>query len=192
LLERTLGELVCGVISKENKLKNLAILLLLCSPISLAQQPLILNESGLSLLNGNTAFNFMTITTALPSYQVMKSTGYTENQPYPIIKVSLYGDLLLTINSAENKIYSIITKSDKVSVHTGHKIGELFEDIYTSAEYNCHVGFEEWSGYAMCLAPNSKHIYYIFSKTNKSDAELPTTEQLNPEKIKAIFWSRGY
>jgi len=192
LLERTLGALVCGVISKENKLKNLAILLLLCSPISLAQQPLILNESGLSLLNGNTAFSFMTITTALPSYQVMKSTGYTENQPYPIIKVSLYGDLLLTINSAENNIYSIITKSDKVSVHTGHKIGELFEDIYKPAEYNCHVGFEEWSGYAMCLATNSKQIYYIFSKTNKSDAELPTTEQLNPEKIKAIFWSRGY
>jgi hypothetical protein len=191
LLERTLGELVCGVISKENKLKNLAILLLLCSPISLAQQPLILNESGLSLLNGNTAFNFMTITTALPFYQVMKSTGYTENQPYPIIKVSLYGDLLLTINSAENKIYSIITKSDKVSVHTGHKIGELFEDIYKSAEYDCHVGVEEWSGYAMCVAPNSKRIYYIFSKTNKSDADLPTTEQLNPEKIKAIFWSRG-
>jgi hypothetical protein len=192
LLERTLGELICGVISKENKLKNLAILILLCSPISLAQQPLMLNETGLNLLNGNTAFNFIAITTLLPSYQVVKSTGYSENQPYPIIKVSLYDDLLLTINSAENEIYSIITKSDKVSVHTGHKIGELFKDIYKSAEYNCHVGFEEWSGYAMCVAPNSNRIYYIFSKTNKPDAELPTTEQLNPEKIKAILWSRGY
>ena len=79
MLERNLGELVCGVISKENRLRILAILLLLCSPISLAQQPLILNESGLNLLNGNTAFNFMAITTLLPSYQVVKSTGYTEN-----------------------------------------------------------------------------------------------------------------
>jgi len=173
-------------------LRIIVILLILHSSLSLAQKPLILNESGLNLLNGNNEFNFKTINKSLSSYQVVQGTGYTENEPYPIIKVSLNEELLLTINSADDEIFSIITNSNQVSSHTTHKIGDLFKDIYKTGDYSCNVGYEEWSGYAMCLAPKSAHIYYVFQKTNRSDGELPTIEQLNPEKIEAIFWSRGY
>jgi len=161
------------------------------STLTFAQNKLIFEESGLNVLEGNNAFNFKSIKHLLPTYQVIKSIGYTENEPYPTIEVSLNNELLVTVNSAGNEIFSIISKSNKVASYTGHKIGDLFKNIYKNSKYDCNVGYEEWAGYAMCRAPESEHIYYVFEKTNMQDYELPTREQLNPVKIEAIFWSKG-
>jgi Protein of unknown function (DUF1131) len=156
-----------------------------------AQDSIAITEDGVGPINASTPFDLKTVQKLMPGLKVKRGTSFTEGEEFPILKVSDLKVVLFTIIPDDNgrKIFSIVTKSNRVKNSFGVKIGDMHVGVFGDKAGDCSPGMEEYAGTVSCLAPRSKHVHYIFvGKWDGSDNEIPPQEVFKSWTVSEIFW----
>ncbi|MEO1621211.1 MAG: DUF1131 family protein [Cyanobacteria bacterium J06632_3] len=153
----------------------------------------VLSESSIGALNGATKFDVQSVQAAFPGMTVTEDSFSAEGVTYPAIKVSADGSELLMITPQidEESIEVITTSSPQVTNALGHEIGTSLGDIFTPDQVDsCLAGLDDYIGKAMCFAPGTQNIQYVFSGSDGGSTfgQLPSTEVLSTWTLTEIRW----
>ncbi len=162
---------------KQNEVKNKSI---------------VLSENGIGPINSGSSFNMHQMTLAFSQYNVVEELNYQTGTPYPVIRVSDGVKTLLVINPDESQknIFSIIIEDNLITNSLGHRLGTSYSDIYTYGQTEeCQAGAQDMQGKALCYAPKTPNILYIFSgKKSNSNTEVPPADVLQTWALESIIW----
>lgn len=175
---------------------SLLLLVLLLSGLAYADNALqtptmAISEQGVGPLNKNTPFDQRAVQKIFPMLKVTRSVSSTEGEEFSILKVSDDKGLLFTINpDGDSKgIFSVLFEKNRIPNRLGNIVGDRYKRIYQGHAGECSLGEEEYAGTVICLAPGSKHVYYLFNGTwDGSDFEMPPAGILGAWTISAILW----
>ncbi|MEO0769468.1 MAG: DUF1131 family protein [Cyanobacteria bacterium J06649_4] len=165
------------------------------TPAAPAQTPssIVISESSIGALDSTTPFNLQAVQSAFPGMTITEDSFSAEGVTYPAIKVSAAGTELLTITPKidESLIEEVTTNSPQVANALGHDIGTSFSDIFTADQASgCLAGVDAYMGKAMCFAPNTQNIQYVFSGSDggSSFGQLPSADVLSSWTLTEIRW----
>lgn len=136
------------------------------------------------------SFNIHEVTVAFPNYSVEEMLNYHLGSPYPVIRVSKGVKTLMIINpdKSQEKIFSIIIEDNLINNSLGHPLGTSFKDIYKYGQTeDCQLGAEDMAGKALCYAPNTPNILYVFNGKG-AGSNMPTAEILQGWSLESIIW----
>lgn len=153
---------------------------------------IVLSADGVGPLNATTSFNMHQMTVAFSDYSVEEMVNFQQSAPYPVVRISDNGNVLLTVNpdSSRQNIYSIVIEDNKVKNSLGHHLGSVYGDVYTYGQTEkCQSGTEELSGKVLCYAPKTPNILYVFNgKWDGEDGQMPPKELLQDWILESIVW----
>ena len=153
---------------------------------------IILSAEGVGALNAASSFNMHQVTLAFGKYDVMEELNYHTGTPYPVIRVADGVKNLMTIipDASQQNIYSIIVEDNLISNSLGHRLGTPYKTVYAEKKEKCQAGTEDMLGKALCYAPNTPNIIYVFhgKSGNATDGKLPSTEDLQEWSLESIIW----
>lgn len=151
---------------------------------------ILLSPDNVGPISANSSFNMHEVTVAFPNYSVEEVLNYHLGSPYPVIRVSKGVKTLLVINpdKSQAKVFSIIIEDNLISNTLGHPLGTSFKDIYKYGQTeDCQLGAEDMAGKALCYAPNTPNILYVFNGKGAS-SNMPTAEILQGWSLESIIW----
>lgn len=153
---------------------------------------IVLSADGVGPINATTSFNVHQMTVAFHDYSVEEMLNFQHKVPYPVIRISKDGHALITINPdvSRQNIYSVIVEDNVVKNSLGHALGSVYSDVYKYGQTEkCQPGIEEMSGKALCYAPRTPNILYVFNgKWDGADGKMPPAEILQDWILESIVW----
>ena len=153
---------------------------------------IVLSADGIGSLNASSSFNMHQVTLAFGKYNVVEELNYHTGTPYPVIRVADGVKTIMTIipDSAQKNIYSVIVEDNIISNSLGHHLGTPYKTVYAEKAEQCQAGSEDMSGKALCYAPKTPNIIYIFNGKSGSSVEgkLPSNEDLQDWVLESIIW----
>jgi len=115
---------------------------------------------------------------------------------FPIIRVINGNCELLEITSDEDKktIFSVITRSPRVTLDGKGAIGFLYSEVFSKdLSPQCYPGAEDDSGLVFCHRPASIHIGFVFDGVSDDPSRaMPSSAALRKWRIKEMFWKTDY
>ncbi len=156
------------------------------------ESKIILSAKGIGTLNADSSFNMHQVTLAFGNYNVVEELNYHTGTPYPVIRIADGVKNLMTIipDASQQNIYSVIVEDNLISNSLGHHLGTPYKTVYAKKVEQCQAGSEDMLGKALCYAPNTPNIIYVFhGKSGSSvDGKLPSTEDLQEWSLESIIW----
>ncbi|MEL6350501.1 MAG: DUF1131 family protein [Cyanobacteria bacterium J06627_28] len=157
-----------------------------------ATPPIVISKNSIGNIDSNTPFDVAEIQASFPGRTVTEDSFSAEGVTYPAIKVSDGEGELLTITALPDNttIDTITSSSPQVINSLGHDIGTPFSDVFDNAGSDCVAGVDAYQGKAMCFAPDTDNIQYVFDGPSDSTYPgiLPPTETLSSWTIEEIRW----
>lgn len=155
--------------------------------------PIVISKNSIGNLDSNTPFDIAEIQASFPGHTVTEDSFSAEGVTYPAIKVSDgEGELLMITALPDNTTIDTITSSSPQVINSlGHDIGTPFSDVFDNAGSDCVAGVDAYQGKAMCFAPDTDNIQYVFDGPSTNAAYpgiLPPTETLSSWTIEEIRW----
>lgn len=153
-------------------------------------------ETGIGPVTAQTPFEREIVQQLFPELLVQDGVGSSEGEQYPTITVSdKDGELfeILPDSTELNTIHHIgriFVKSDHLLNGLGHKIGQTHQQVFGDAKPECRAQGEELSGTALCHAPQSNHIFYIFrfDESRRKGDGLPPVAVLRKSVLEGVVW----
>ncbi|MCK5812646.1 MAG: DUF1131 family protein [Cocleimonas sp.] len=159
---------------------------------STSSTTIVLDKNKVGPIDAGSPFNIHHFTQAFQGFNVSQQTSFQEGEAYPVIRIAKGAKTLITINPNVDQtgIYSILIEDNLVHNQLGHRLGTLFSDVYSYGKVEkCRAGQEELSGKAICYAPKTRNILYIFSgRWSGPDGEIPPEKVLSTWALDAIIW----
>lgn len=153
---------------------------------------IVLSANGVGPLNATSSFNMHQMTLAFSDYNVVEEVAYQAGVPYPVIRVSEGVKTILIVNpdSSHQNIFSIIIEDNIVKNSLGHHLGTPYNLVYNYGQTEeCQMGAQDMAGKALCYAPKTPNILYVFNgKTNSIHNELPPKDVLQNWALESIIW----
>ena len=153
---------------------------------------IVLSSNGVGPLNATSSFNMHQMTLAFSDYNVVEEVAYQAGVPYPVIRVSEGIKTILIINpdSSHQNIFSVIIEDNIVKNSLGHYLGTPYSQVYSYGQTEeCQMGTQDMAGKALCYAPKTPNILYVFNdKTNSIHNELPPKDVLQNWALESIIW----
>ena len=151
-----------------------------------------LSADGIGTLNADSSFNMHQITLAFGNYNVVEELSYHTGTPYPVIRVAVGVKNLMTIvpDASQQNIYSVIVEDNLINNSLGHHLGTPYKTVYAEKEEQCQAGTEDMLGKALCYAPKTPNIIYVFhgKSGHAVDGKLPSAEDLQEWSLESIIW----
>jgi hypothetical protein len=156
------------------------------------ESKIMLSAEGVGALNAESSFNMHQVTLAFGKYNVVEELNYHTGTPYPVIRVADGVKNLMTIipDASQQNIYSVIVEDNLITNSLGHHLGTPYKTVYSEKAEQCQAGSEDMLGKALCYAPKTPNIIYVFhGKTGSAvDGKLPSTEDLQEWSLESIIW----
>jgi hypothetical protein len=154
---------------------------------------IVLSADGIGSINSTSSFNMHQVTLAFTDFNVIEELNYHTGAPYPVIKVSDGVKPMLTIipDESQQNIFSVIVEDNKVENSLGHHLGMLYKNIYKKSQADkCQAGAEDMLGKALCYAPKTPNILYVFNgKANGTpEGTVPSNDVLESWVLESIIW----
>ena len=153
---------------------------------------IVLDIDKVGPIDAGTPFNIHHFTQAFQGLNVSQQTSFQEGEAYPVIRIAKGAKTLITVNPNVDQtgIYSVLIEDNLVHNQLGHRLGNLFDNIYSYGKVEkCLAGQEELSGKVICYAPKTRNILYIFSgRWNGPESEIPPEKVLSKWTLDAIIW----
>lgn len=151
-----------------------------------------LSADGIGAINADSSFNINQVTLAFGNYNVVQELNYHTGRPYPVIRVADGVKNLMTIipDASQQNIYSVVVEDNLISNSLGHHLGTPYKTVYAEKAEQCQAGSEDMLGKALCYAPKTPNIIYVFHGKSGSavDGNLPSTEDLQEWSLESIIW----
>lgn len=148
------------------------------------------NENGVGKIQRNTPFDAAKISALLPGFEAHTFTAFMHGNPYPVIRITRHDKEVMIISPDEEKtgIASIAVLHPDVKTPKGKRLGDPFEKVYDDTS-SCTPAEKELAGKVLCRAPESSHLFYLFSGPRKGPVhELPSPGDLREWAIDEIIW----
>ena len=156
------------------------------------ESKIMLSADGIGTLNADSSFNMHQVTLAFGQYNVVEELNYHTGTPYPVIRVADGVKNLMTIipDASQQNIYSVIVEDNLITNSLGHHLGTPYKTVYAEKIEQCQAGTEDMLGKALCYAPKTPNIIYVFhgKSGNTIDGKLPSTEDLQEWSLESIIW----
>ncbi|MEE9444221.1 MAG: DUF1131 family protein [Cocleimonas sp.] len=156
------------------------------------ENTIILSADGIGSINASSSFNMHQITLAFSKYNVVEELNYHTGTPYPVIRVADGVKTIMTVipDAAQQNIYSVIVEDNTITNSLGHHLGTPYKTVYAERAEQCQAGAEDMLGKALCYAPKTPNVIYIFNGKSGSSVEgkLPTDEDLQDWILESIIW----
>ncbi len=153
---------------------------------------IILSADGIGTLNADSSFNMHQVTLAFGDYNVVEELNYHTGTPYPVIRVADGVKNLMTIipDASQQNIYSVIVEDNLITNSLGHHLGTPYKTVYAEKTEQCQAGSEDMLGKALCYAPKTPNIIYVFhgKSGHAVDGKLPSKEDLQEWVLESIIW----
>jgi len=153
---------------------------------------IILSADGIGVINASSSFNMHQITLSYSKYSVVEELNYHTGTPYPVIRVADGVKTIMTVipDAAQKNIYSVIVEDNAIINSLGHHLGTPYKTVYAEKAEKCQLGSEDMLGKALCYAPKTPNIIYVFhSKANSNlEGKLPSAEDLQEWVLETIIW----
>lgn len=153
---------------------------------------IVLSADGIGAITSSSSFNMHQITLSFSKFSVVEELNYHTGTPYPVIRVADGVKTVMTIipDAAQKSIYSVIVEDNKITNSLGHHLGIPFKTVYAEKIEKCQPGTEDMLGKALCYAPNTPNIIYVFHSNTASSLEgkLPADEELQEWVLDTIIW----
>jgi len=151
-----------------------------------------LSADGIGAINADSSFNMHQMTLAFGNYNVVEELNYHTGTPYPVIRVADGVKNLMTIipDASQQNIYSVIVEDNVINNSLGHPLGTPYKTVYAKKTEQCQAGTEDMLGKALCYAPNTPNIIYVFhgKSGHAVDGKLPSKEDLQEWNLESIIW----
>lgn len=156
------------------------------------ENKIVLSADGIGAINASSSFNMHQITLAFSKYNVVEELNYHTGTPYPVIRVADGVKTIMTVipDAAQQNIYSVIVEDNTISNSLGHHLGTPYKTVYEEKAEQCQAGAEDMLGKALCYAPKTPNVIYIFNGKSGSSIEgkLPSDEDLQDWILESIIW----
>ena len=156
------------------------------------ESKIMLSADGVGALNAESSFNMHQVTLAFGKYNVVEELNYHTGTPYPVIRVADGVKNLMTIipDASQQNIYSVIVEDNLITNSLGHHLGTSYKTVYSEKAEQCQAGSEDMLGKALCYAPKTPNIIYVFHGKSGSavDGKLPSAEDLQEWSLESIIW----
>lgn len=155
----------------------------------------VVREMGIGPLDAETPLDPHAVEGLLPAGLSARweSVQFPGALPHPVLRVWDGPALLFELESAtpHNPVLSsIAVLSPRVADARGTRVGAFYSGLYGHKDDPaCQPGFGRFSGRAVCRAPGSAHVFYVFAgpKPLESGA-LPASDELARWRVLAILW----
>ncbi len=156
------------------------------------ESKIMLSADGVGAINADSSFNMHQVTLAFGKYNVVEELNYHTGTPYPVIRVADGVKNLMTIipDASQQNIYSVIVEDNLITNSLGHHLGTPYKTVYSEKPEQCQAGSEDMLGKALCYAPKTPNIIYVFHGKSGSavDGKLPSAEDLEEWSLESIIW----
>ena len=153
---------------------------------------IVLSASGVGPINATTSFNMHQMTLAFRDYNVVEELNYDSGTPYPVIRISEGVKTIMTLipDGSQQNIFSIMIEDNLVVNSLGHQLGTNYSEIYTYGQNEeCQAGVDDMSGKAICYAPKTPNILYVFSGSTVGEkGVIPAADVLQGWGLDSIIW----
>lgn len=153
---------------------------------------IVLSADGVGAINASSSFNMHQITLSYSKFSVVEELNYHTGTPYPVIRVADGVKTIMTIipDAAQKSVYSVIVEDNTIINSLGHHLGSPYKTVYGEKAEQCQPGTEDMLGKALCYAPKTPNIIYVFHGKTASNLEgkLPSTEDLQEWVLETIIW----
>lgn len=150
----------------------------------------VLAADSVGSITADSPFNMHKVTLAFPDYSVVEELNYHLGSPYPIIRVSKGVKTIMTINpdKSQEKIYSVIVEDNLIKNSLGHPLGTAYNKVYNYGQTEeCQLGTEDMAGKALCYAPKTPNMLYVFNGKGGGSA-MPPADVLQGWSLESIIW----
>ncbi len=155
--------------------------------------PIIVTESGVGGIDGQTPFATEAVGLALPGFDIRVQEHESEGGFYSVFIAARAGVDTITLYGGEMVVRADIV-APEAATDTGARIGDLFSDVFSGdGERYCEPGMEVFSGKAVCLAPGSEQIALVFGGPwDGPDGTLPDAAMLGRWPLEMIIWNAEF
>lgn len=156
----------------------------------------VVHESGVGPLDASTPFEPAAVEKRLPEgFSVRwESVQFGNAAPYPVLRVWEGGKVLMELESYtphNPQLTGITVLTPRIADERGARVGAPMKSLYRYGNKpDCMPGVGRFSGAAICHAPGSAHVFYVFrgKKPAPQDA-VPAWNELATWKLVALMWS---
>ncbi len=147
-----------------------------------------ISEERAGRIKADTPFDADSIAVLMPGFEVSTFTAFIEGRPRTLLVVTRHSKPVMSIVPTDNRkqIASVTVHHREVTAQKSFRIGDVFSAIFTSTD-SCKAAEQEQAGNILCEAPNSQHIYYLFSSSRPSDV-VPPMHELKTWHLSEIIW----
>lgn len=156
----------------------------------------VVNENGVGPLDATTPLEPVAIEKRLPEgFSVRwESVQFGNAAPYPVLRVWDGGKVLMELESYtphNPQLTGITVLTPRIADERGARVGARMKSLYRYGDKpDCMPGVGRFSGAAICHAPSSAHVFYIFrGKKPAPENVVPAWDELAKSKLVAIMWS---
>lgn len=153
-------------------------------------------EFGVGPLDASVPFEQGAVEGLLPAGVSVKweSVQFGKALPYPVMRVWDGPELLMELESYtphNPRLTGITVLTPRIADAQGARVGASLKSLYHYGDRpDCISGVGRFSGHAICHAPTSTHIFYVFGgKKPAAENTLPTWAKLAKWRLVAIMWS---
>ena len=152
-----------------------------------------LSPSGdrLGPITAGTPFSAAELRSLFPAATITEATGFTEGEPYPLLRVAEDHALLLELRSADGVgIHSVEIMAGVPVGNLDVRHGATYAEVFgVDSNPHCVPGVEEQSGRVICPAPSSSHVSLVFAGIWAGpDGELPPPGVLRDWTVQHVVW----
>ena len=155
----------------------------------------VVRETGVGPLDAETPLDPHAVEGLLPAGLSARweSVQFPGALPYPVLRVWDGSTLLFELESAtpHNPVLSsIAVLSPRIADAHGVRVGAFYRSLFKhNDDPACQSGFGRFSGRAVCRAPDSAHVFYVFSGPKPlASGVLPAPDELARWRVLAILW----
>jgi hypothetical protein len=148
-----------------------------------------IEEEKAGRITSETPFDASHIASLMPGFDVKPYTAFSAGMPHTVLRVSRHERPIMSIMPTPDgkRVHSVTVHDPEVTAQRRVHVGAPFAKIFHCAE-PCSRADEYGKDKALCKAPGSLHIFYLFTLDGSQTDDLQTLETLGTTPVEAIIW----
>ncbi|AUH02051.1 RpoE-regulated lipoprotein [Pectobacteriaceae bacterium CE70] len=161
------------------------------SPFNWFGSPITVSDAGVGGINAGTPLSQPVLDKALNgNYSLLSGMGIENGKLTAFYEARKDNNVMLVISGEPKGHVNKVEVQDKsIASQWGVKIGDEFGSYYSKAFDVCRLGQGNNAQSVECVAPQSKHVSYLFSGTwSGPEGLMPPDDMLKKWKVSKIIW----
>lgn len=159
------------------------------SPLNWFGSSLEVSEQGVGGINGSTAMNEQALDKGLNGDYKLRKGMRSSNGDVVSFWQALDDDKVKLVFNGKATVNSIEVMDEAITGADGAKIGSAFSERYSKAFGACQKAQGLDSNAVECKAPDSQHIYYVYSgEWHGPEGLMPSDDTLKKWTLSKIIW----